>query len=87
MDDVKIHECFPTLVHEFKFEQAIAEQEQMINYVKDLDNKGGYKRNYILFNGNGIDVNFTRSDSIRRTNYAISFHHLYDTCSAVVAYP
>ena len=47
MDDVKIHECFPTLVHEFKFEQAIAEQEQMINYVKDLDDKGGYKRNIL----------------------------------------
>ena len=47
MDDVKIYECFPTLVYEFKFEQAIAEQEQMITYVKDLDDKGGYKRNIL----------------------------------------
>ena len=52
MDDVKIHECFPTLVHEFKFEQAIAEQkidevvkklesmlEQQIDVISKLNNE------------------------------------------------
>ena len=47
MVDVKTYECFPTLVHEFKFEQSLDEQKEMINYVKDFDAKGGYKRDIL----------------------------------------
>ena len=47
MADVKTHECFPTLVHEFKFEQSLGEQKEMINFVKDFDAKGGYKRDIL----------------------------------------
>ena len=47
MVDVRHHICFPTLIHEFRFEQSLDKQKEMINYVKDFDAKGGYKRDIL----------------------------------------
>jgi len=45
MDNVVTHECFPTLIHEYIFEASNA--EKMANYVRELDNQGGNKRNIL----------------------------------------
>ena len=43
MDNVVTHECFPTLIHEYKFEPS--NEKQMVNHVYALDNEGGLKKN------------------------------------------
>ena len=47
MVDVRHHVCFPTLIHEFSFEQSLDEQKEMIDFVKNFDAKGGYKRDIL----------------------------------------
>ena len=47
MVDVKTYECFPTLINEFKFEQSLDEQKEMIDFVKYFDDKDEYKRDIL----------------------------------------
>jgi len=45
MDNVKTYECFPTLIHEYKFNPS--NQNSLVNYIRKLDGAGGYKRNIL----------------------------------------